>query len=115
MELLNTKKYGGYDVHFLDTLSVNFECPVCRMAFREPIQTDCGHRLCLSCSEEIKIRNEGVLICPLDKSISDKTFSDKAYEREILQLKVKCGNFQNNCEWTGELKLLSVCFFFQIK
>ncbi|XP_065674987.1 TNF receptor-associated factor 3-like isoform X2 [Hydra vulgaris] len=109
MENLYAEKFGGYDVHFLQELLDELECPVCKMALREPILTMCGHRICLSCSEEMRKRNNGVLICPLDNTIlkPEQIFPDKAIERAILQLKVKCNNFLKNCQWTGELKTIN--------
>ncbi|XP_047130592.1 TNF receptor-associated factor 6-B isoform X2 [Hydra vulgaris] len=109
MECLNAEKFGGYDAHFLEELSDEHECPICKMALRKPILTKCGHRLCLSCSEEMKKRKNGVLICPLDNNNlkPDQTFRDKAIERAVLQLKVKCNNFLKNCQWTGELKAIN--------
>ncbi|XP_065675049.1 TNF receptor-associated factor 3-like isoform X3 [Hydra vulgaris] len=68
MESLDAKKFGGYDVYFLQELSDKYECPICIMALRKPILTKCGHRLCLSCSEEMRTRNNGVLVCPLDNT-----------------------------------------------
>ncbi|XP_065659998.1 TNF receptor-associated factor 5-like isoform X3 [Hydra vulgaris] len=109
MESLNEENFGGYDAYFINELLDEHECPVCKMALREPIQTQCGHRLCLLCAEEMRKRNKGVLICPLDNSIleSSKIFSDVAVKRVIMQLKVKCSNFSDGCEWTGELKILN--------
>ncbi|XP_047143195.1 TNF receptor-associated factor 5 isoform X2 [Hydra vulgaris] len=109
MENLDEENFGGYDAYFINELLDNHECPVCQMALREPIQTQCGHRLCLSCAEEMRKRNKGVLICPLDNSVLNpsKIFPDKAIERAIMQLKVKCSNVINGCEWTGELKILN--------
>ncbi|XP_047138291.2 TNF receptor-associated factor 5 isoform X1 [Hydra vulgaris] len=109
MEYSNTKIIGGYDANFLDKFLDDYECPVCKLVFREPIQTQCGHRLCLSCSEEIKKRNGGILLCPLDKKISnfDRIFRDKAFKRVIMQLHVKCDNYIRNCHWTGELKIIN--------
>ncbi|XP_065656699.1 TNF receptor-associated factor 6-like isoform X2 [Hydra vulgaris] len=101
--------FGGYNANFLHELSDEHECPVCKMALREPILTACGHRFCLSCSEEIRKINKGVFICPLDKTNLkyEQTFLDKAVERVILQLKVKCNNYLNNCQWTGELRAIN--------
>ncbi|XP_065679611.1 TNF receptor-associated factor 4 isoform X3 [Hydra vulgaris] len=112
MEYSNTKIIGGYDANFLDKFLDDYECPVCKLVFREPIQTQCGHRLCLSCSEEIKKRNGGILLCPLDKKISnfDRIFRDKAFKRVIMQLHVKCDNYIRNCHWTGELKIINAHF-----
>ncbi|XP_047143913.1 TNF receptor-associated factor 6-A isoform X6 [Hydra vulgaris] len=109
MESSDLEKYGGYNAQFLHELLDDYECPVCSMALREPVLTLCGHRLCFSCSEEIKKRNYGVLVCPLDKTIlnSEKVFPDKFTERAILQLKVKCDNFLKSCQWTGELKTIN--------
>ncbi|XP_065659857.1 TNF receptor-associated factor 6-B-like [Hydra vulgaris] len=109
MESLDQENFGGYDAYFINELLNEHECPVCKMALREPIQTQCGHRLCLSCANEIRKRNKGVLVCPLDNSIlnSSKIFADVAIERVIMQLKVKCSYFSNGCEWTGELKILN--------
>ncbi|XP_065659295.1 TNF receptor-associated factor 6-like isoform X3 [Hydra vulgaris] len=110
MGSMDPKKCGGYNAHFLDELSDEFECPVCLMALREPVLTLCGHRLCFSCSEEIIKRNNGAFICPLDKTIlnSEKIFPDKFTERAVLQLKVKCDNFLKSCQWTGELKTINI-------
>ncbi|XP_065659873.1 uncharacterized protein LOC136083885 isoform X2 [Hydra vulgaris] len=107
---MNPEKFGGYNAHFLHELLDEYECPVCIMALREPVITLCGHRLCFSCSEEMIKRNNGVLICPLDKTIlnSEKVFPDKFTERAILQLKVKCDNFLKGCQWTGELKTINI-------
>ncbi|XP_065641734.1 TNF receptor-associated factor 5 isoform X2 [Hydra vulgaris] len=106
MESLNAQKIGGFDMHFLHELSCEYECPVCKLALREPILTSCGHRLCFSCSEEIRKRNNGSLKCPLDNSDlnSNGIFRDKAIERNILELDVKCNNSIKNCQWSGKLR-----------
>ncbi|XP_065681119.1 TNF receptor-associated factor 4 isoform X3 [Hydra vulgaris] len=109
MGSLDQQKCGGYNAQFLQELSDEHECPVCKMALREPVLTLCGHRLCFSCSEEMKRRNNGVLFCPLDKTIlnSGEIFPDKFTERIILQLNIKCDNFLKSCQWTGELKAIN--------
>ncbi|XP_065681130.1 TNF receptor-associated factor 4-like isoform X4 [Hydra vulgaris] len=120
MEHRSMQRIGGYDAPFLNDFIEDYECPVCKMAFCEPIQTQCGHRLCLTCSEEIKKCNKGVLICPLDKKVSkpDKTFPDKAFERAVQHLQVKCKNFMKNCRWTGDLRLIDdhydICKYFPV-
>nr|XP_047130364.1 TNF receptor-associated factor 6 [Hydra vulgaris] len=102
-------RFGGYNAHFLHELSDEYECPVCKMALCKPLLTVCGHRFCLSCSEEMRKRNNGVLKCPLDNNIlnSKEIFLDRAIERVILGLKVKCNNFLKNCHWTGELRTIN--------
>ncbi|XP_047130542.1 TNF receptor-associated factor 6-A isoform X2 [Hydra vulgaris] len=121
MESLDAEKFGGFDVNFLQELSDDHECPICKLALREPILTKCGHRLCLSCSEEMRKRKNGVLVCPLDNTNlkPEQTFRDKAIERAVLQLKVKCNNFLKSCQWTGELKRidnhLETCEYQEVK
>ena len=43
-----------------------------------------------------------------NKHMFFQVFEDKAAEREILDLQVKCNNFQRSCEWKGELRQLQV-------
>jgi len=46
------------------------------------------------------------LLCPLDREKIDvaRVFKDKAGERRVLNLMVKCQNFGDKCDWTGELR-----------
>jgi len=46
------------------------------------------------------------LLCPLDRQMIDVTrvFQDKFNERRVLNLMVKCQNFGDKCDWTGELR-----------
>ena len=37
-----------------------------------------------------------------------KTFRDRYCEREVLDLKVRCNNHLNGCDWTGKIKELEV-------
>ena len=39
----------GYDYIFEPSLETKYECPICLMCLREPVQTECGHRFCRSC------------------------------------------------------------------
>ncbi|XP_065658888.1 TNF receptor-associated factor 5-like [Hydra vulgaris] len=90
--------------------------------FKDQIKSIKEEKILLSCCSKFAEKNEkdemlhntihsnnGVLICPLDKTIlnSEKIFPDKFTERVILQLKVKCDNFLKSCQWTGELKTIN--------
>ena len=44
---------GGYDVSFVDPLEKDYECPICLLAVRDPVQTPCGHSFCKTCFEEV--------------------------------------------------------------
>lgn len=39
----------GYDFVFEPKLEIKYECPICLMCLREPVQTECGHRFCRNC------------------------------------------------------------------
>ena len=100
---------GGYDAEFAAALPTEYECPICHLAFRDPVQIEeCGHRFCQSCLNELKRRQKGTLTCPLDRQQvdADKIFYDKAARRAVLNLAIKCDNASNKCDWTGELSNL---------
>ena len=51
---LSRSQIGGYDADFVSPISPDYLCPICQLAFRDPVQTrDCGHRFCESCLEPI--------------------------------------------------------------
>ena len=39
----------GYDEYFDPPLENKYECPICLLGLREPVQTLCGHRFCRGC------------------------------------------------------------------
>ena len=39
----------GYDEYFDPPLEGKYECPICLLGLREPVQTSCGHRFCRGC------------------------------------------------------------------
>jgi len=97
---------GGYDADFCDPVPMEYECPICQLAFRDPVQVEeCGHRFCQTCLNEVKRRQKGVMTCPLDRQNIDieKVFLDKAARRAVLSLNVRCDNAKRKCDWTGEL------------
>ncbi|XP_040265901.1 TNF receptor-associated factor 6 [Bufo bufo] len=80
----------GYDVEFDPPLESKYECPICLMALREPLQTPCGHRFCKACILK-SIRDAGSK-CPVDNDLllENQLFPDNFAKREILSLTVKC-------------------------
>jgi len=101
---------GGYDYQFVEALSEDFTCVFCHLALKNPLQVeDCGHIFCKGCFDQMKQNaetNSEDLCCPLDREKIDPThvFKDKALERRVLSLNVKCSNFGDECEWSGELR-----------
>ncbi|KXJ22003.1 TNF receptor-associated factor 4 [Exaiptasia diaphana] len=92
---------SGFDYEFVMELDDEYACPICHLAMRMPVLTKCGHRFCKECLEEA---NKSRQNCPLDQEElgPQHVFEDKATERKILSLKVKCPN--KGCEWQGELR-----------
>ena len=39
----------GYDEYFDPLLESKYECSICLLGLREPVQTTCGHRFCKGC------------------------------------------------------------------
>ncbi|XP_066025814.1 TNF receptor-associated factor 4-like [Pocillopora verrucosa] len=110
----NIPELGGYDFEFTRVVPDDFECPVCQLTMKDPIQIGgCGHRLCNICLESLLRRHSPK--CPVDRQplSRDKIFPDVACHRRILDLEVKCSYV--GCPWTGELRAVqkhqSECLF----
>ena len=43
---------SGYDEDFVSVVEVDFQCLICHLPLKEPVQTRCGHRFCKECLEE---------------------------------------------------------------
>lgn len=94
---------GGYDYDFIDELPNDWECLVCQLPLKNPVQIEkCGHRLCEICAATIL--RSATPQCPADREpISrERIFSDVACHRKILDAQVKCPN--QECSWIGELR-----------
>lgn len=47
-----TKK-GGYDVDPIEAIGRRYECQICLLILRDPVQlSECGHRFCKLCVDE---------------------------------------------------------------
>ncbi len=47
---------GGYEASFVLPVQDDHKCPVCHLVLRDPLQTDCGHRICSSCFKGLASR-----------------------------------------------------------
>eukprot|EP00117_Sycon_ciliatum_P045282 scpid97252/ scgid4552/ TNF receptor-associated factor family protein DDB_G0273433/DDB_G0273509 len=56
----------GYDVQTVSPLPEHYQwqCPICLLVLRDPVQIDCGHRFCGSCIK--RVIDSGNEICPVD-------------------------------------------------
>jgi len=101
---------GGYDYEFITDLPEDLTCVLCHFAFKNPVQIEeCGHKFCKQCFDNMKDHADSTcveLLCPLDRQNINVTrvFKDKFGERQVLNLMVKCQNFGDKCDWTGELR-----------
>ena len=43
---------SGYDEDFVNAVEEDFQCLICHLPLKEPVQTRCGHRFCKECLEE---------------------------------------------------------------
>ena len=55
----------GFEAYFVSDLLKRHECPICLLAMRNPVQTECGHLFCKECLEPILKRR--MPMCPIDQ------------------------------------------------
>jgi len=50
----NVPELGGYDYEFTSKVPEDWECPVCCLTLKDPVQiVGCGHRFCNICMESL--------------------------------------------------------------
>ena len=50
----NVPELGGYDYEFTSNVPDYWECLVCHLTLKDPVQIEkCGHRLCNICMESL--------------------------------------------------------------
>ena len=83
-----------------------FLCPVCQDVVYRPKMTPCEHIFCFKC---IKLWLETSQTCPVCRQLIDKngtTNPPKAFQEELLKLKVKCTFREKGCSDEIDLKSL---------
>ena len=94
----------GYDCDFVDPLPDELSCSICLLAFRNPhLLSCCGAKCCEECIDQVRTSDQPT--CPLCTQHFD-TMLDRALQRKILNLKVRCPKRNDGCKWEGELRQL---------
>ena len=99
MALLGLEQNEGFDFDFVTTPPDDLCCAICLHVLQDPHQTDCGHHFCLSCITKAYQQNP---TCPICKE-SYTFFRDKKVARDVKELRVRCSQSNQGCEWVGEL------------
>ncbi|KAK2187466.1 hypothetical protein NP493_164g01010 [Ridgeia piscesae] len=86
--------------HFV-ALHERFLCIVCRVVLKDPWQTECGHRMCFNCMNELFVDVIEVR-CPANEEdcemiTREKMFYDRGMCREILLQQVYCTYKDSGC------------------
>ena len=94
---------GGWAFEFVDKVDPDYECFICLLPIRDPVQTQCGHLFCQTCLDRSLLESSK---CPVDKEdiSEDKIFSDVHSGRKIMAFKVRCMFSDIDCKWEGELR-----------
>ena len=97
--------YGGHDCEFVHEVSDRFNCNICAKILSDPhLAVCCGQHFCESCLNQWFTR-QGKESCPHCRA-EEEAFHhviDKGVRSEINQLKIRCSNHGEDCEWIGEL------------
>ena len=88
---------------FVDPPSEEYFCPVTCELLKDPRQTNscCGHHLSRAAAEQLEAEGKP---CPLCNEWPLKTTEDLFFKRKVLQLKIRCSNKPQGCQWVGELR-----------
>ncbi|KAH9488760.1 hypothetical protein Btru_049969 [Bulinus truncatus] len=98
----------GFAKEIFSKVEEKFLCGHCENILREPMQSDCGHRFCNACKNELASLPAPVQCkacikeqVPMEESILNvnSMFEDKAAIREMKKLETRCIN--SGCQWKG--------------
>ena len=102
--------YGGHDCKFIGAVSDRLNCNICTKVLRDPhLAVCCGQHYCESCLHKWFTR-QGKESCPHCRAEGEEFHHviNKGVRSEINQLKIKCSNHGEGCQWTGELGTLKM-------
>ena len=101
-------EYGGHDCKFIGAISDRLNCNICAKVLRDPhLAVCCGQHFCESCLNKWFTR-QGKESCPHCRFQGEGFHHviNKGLRSEVNQLKIKCSNHGEGCQWTGELGTL---------
>ncbi|TSO67497.1 TNF receptor-associated factor 3 [Bagarius yarrelli] len=109
---------GGFQDHFVMPPEPKYCCEHCRMVLCNPRQTECGHRFCESCINQLLSKQNPVCPADMEPLSPDKIFRDVCCNREIMTLKVYCRSAKNGCKEQMSLQQvtdhLNMCEYFEV-
>ena len=86
---------------FVEELPPEYFCLITFELLRDPKQTECcGHHLSGNVVARLKRESKP---CPLCNDPDFMVISDKYFRRKVEELKVRCPNKRDGCEWEGDL------------
>ena len=104
---------GGYDYELVAEAPDRLVCKICLLPSKDPyLSVCCGHVFCKACLDNMVRARTGMppesevqaaSICPVCRAEEFTTFSNKAVDREVRQLRVYCTGKGKGCEWVGEI------------
>ncbi|CAG5133598.1 unnamed protein product [Candidula unifasciata] len=107
------RQVGGFCPNiFFSGFDTKFICKHCHCILRDPVQSQCGHRFCYSCRDELLVNNRQVN-CPacLEEQVDiqevgqlsmNLMFPDNAVKREMSVMATSC--VFPGCSWRGRFK-----------
>ena len=106
--MATTAVHVGHDYEFVSKVPDRFVCQICTKVLRDPhLAVCCGQHFCESCLNKW-FAQQGKESCPHCRA-EREAFNHvihRGLRSEINQLKIRCSNHREGCQWTGELGTL---------
>ena len=97
-----SEKIGGYVCEFVQPVSEELQCALCRHIARDPHLTSCcGEHFCQVCITPVL---EDKKPCPSCEQTEFTVLLNKRDQKKILALEVRCAMKDRGCEWAGKLE-----------
>ena len=97
--------YGGHECELVQEVSDRLNCQICTKVLRDPhLAVCCGQHFCESCLNKWFTRQDKES-CPHCRAEGEAFHHviDKSVRRAVNELKIRCSNHGEGCQWAGEL------------